>query len=105
MAFSVQGKTALVTGAGSGICFSFARKLLEKGCNVLIADLSLRPEAQELIDSTVGKTPRAVFEKTDVTVWKDLEKSLATAIQEFGAVDIFCPGAGVFEPVLSRLSN
>ncbi|KAL3468641.1 transmembrane amino acid transporter protein-domain-containing protein [Aspergillus heterothallicus] len=98
MAFSVQGKTAIVTGAGSGINLSFAKQLLENGCNVLIADLGLRPEAQELVDKYSSANPRAVFLRTDVTVWKQLEEMFVVAEKEFGEVDVVCPGAGVYEP-------
>ncbi|RDW72515.1 putative short chain dehydrogenase/reductase family oxidoreductase [Aspergillus mulundensis] len=100
MSFSVQGKTAIVTGAGSGINLSFAQQLLENGCNVLIADLGLRPEAQTLVDqyADASKSPRAIFQKTDVTIWKQLEQMFEVAEKEFGEVDIVCPGAGVYEP-------
>jgi 3-hydroxybutyrate dehydrogenase len=95
---SVSGKTAVITGAGSGINYCFARLLLEKGCNVLIADLGLRPEAEQLIHQYKDKT-RAVFHKCDVTEWSQLDQLLDVAHKEFGQVDIVCPGAGVFEPV------
>ncbi|KAL4904563.1 hypothetical protein BDW74DRAFT_168200 [Aspergillus multicolor] len=100
MSFSVQGKTAIVTGAGSGINLSFAQQLLENGCNVLIADLGLRPEAQTLVDqyADTRKSPRAIFQKTDVTIWKQLEQMFEIAEKEFGEIDIVCPGAGVYEP-------
>ncbi|PYH48872.1 putative amino acid transporter [Aspergillus saccharolyticus JOP 1030-1] len=100
MSFPVQGRSALVTGAGSGINLAFAKLLLENGCNVLIADLGLRPEAQSLVDqySAPGKGPRAVFQKTDVTDWKQLEQMFEVAEKEFGEVDIVCPGAGIYEP-------
>ncbi|TQV97934.1 hypothetical protein V2A60_006352 [Cordyceps javanica] len=122
--FSVQGKTAVITGAGSGtykiwnashqapanmvptgINFAFARLLLSKGCNVVIADVKLRPEAEALISKhsgSSGDAPRAVFVKTDVTAWEDLRTMLDTAVSEFGNFDIVCAGAGVFEPVTSN---
>ncbi|TKA65783.1 hypothetical protein B0A55_09108 [Friedmanniomyces simplex] len=99
--FSVDGKTALVTGAGSGINYCFAKLLLSRGCNVVIADLGLRPEAQKLVDdysSTDGGKPRAVFVKTDVVQWPDLDNMFAVADETFGGADIVCPGAGIFEP-------
>ncbi|EME85080.1 uncharacterized protein MYCFIDRAFT_41376 [Pseudocercospora fijiensis CIRAD86] len=99
VAFSVDGKTAVVTGAGSGINFCFAKLLLSKNCNVVIADLGLRPEAEKLVGEYSSKDgPKAVFVKTDVTVWDQLENAFKTADQEFGGVDIVCPGAGVYEP-------
>jgi len=99
--FSVEGKTAIITGAGSGINFSFAQLLLARNCNVVIADLSLRPEAQKLVDehsSKDGSKPRAVFVKTDVVQWPDLDNMFEVAEKEFGGADIVCPGAGVYEP-------
>ncbi|KAF2104480.1 NAD(P)-binding protein [Rhizodiscina lignyota] len=101
IAYDVKGKTAIVTGAGSGINHRFAKLLLSKGCNVLIADLALRPEAQELIDEYNGtdeSKPRAAFAKTDVTIWAELSAMFHACYSTFGALDIVCPGAGVFEP-------
>ncbi|TWU73730.1 hypothetical protein ED733_000404 [Metarhizium rileyi] len=98
--FTVTGKTAIVTGAGSGISYSFAKLLLSRGCNVVIADLGLRPEAEELVSKHANMTdsPRAVFTKTDVTSWPDLKRMFEVAVAEFGSFDIVCPGAGVYEP-------
>ncbi|ERF69177.1 hypothetical protein EPUS_01134 [Endocarpon pusillum Z07020] len=102
MAQDLNGKTAIVTGAGSGINFCFARLLLSRGVNVLVADLALRPEAKELINTHSKDSPRAVYLKTDVTSWLDLSRTFQVAHQEFGGVDIVCPGAGIFEPPYSN---
>ncbi|KAF2421255.1 putative short chain dehydrogenase/ reductase [Tothia fuscella] len=99
--FSVEGKTAIVTGGGSGINFAFARLLLSKNCNVVVADLGLRPEAEEHY-AKFTKSPRAVFTKTDVTSWAALENMFAVAIKEFGQIDILCAGAGIFSPPFSN---
>ena len=80
-----------------GINFSFAALLLSKGCSVLIADLSLRQEAQKLID-TYTSSPRAIFVETDVTDWVQLERMFKVAVEEFGSIDIVCPGAGIYDP-------
>ncbi len=78
----------------------------------MIADLTLLPESEDLIKSTPStenngntgviegtKKARAVFQKTDVTDWKQLEAAFERATSEFGALDVVCPGAGIFEPV------
>lgn len=103
MAMNVAGKTAIVTGAGSGINLCFAKLLLEKGCNVVFADLTLRPEAQALVSQYTAEnsSAKAIFQKTDVTDWEQLDKMFEVAISHFGGADIVCPGAGVFEPVRS----
>ncbi|KAJ6107497.1 hypothetical protein N7523_008820 [Penicillium sp. IBT 18751x] len=98
MALQVNGRTAIVTGAGSGINFAFAKLLVESGCNVLIADLALRPEAKTLVDKHSTGTARAVFQETDVRDWLQLQRMFEVAEKEFGEIDIVCPGAGIYEP-------
>ncbi|KAG4434648.1 hypothetical protein IFR05_009853, partial [Cadophora sp. M221] len=112
MALQVSGRTALVTGGGSGICLEFTKLLLANNCNVLIADLQLLPEAEALISSTSGSSngvngsgsgkARAVFQKTDVTDWAQLEKAFERVVSEFGELHLVCPGAGIFEPSWSN---
>jgi 3-hydroxybutyrate dehydrogenase len=75
--------------------------LLKGGCNVLIADIGLRPEARDLVKE-YSNSPKAVFQKTDVTSWKQLEAMMQAAQDTFGQIDIVCPGAGVFEPTWSN---
>jgi len=101
MAMNVTGKTAIVTGAGSGINLCFAIKLLDKGCNVVFADLALRPEAEAVVSKypLTSSGAKAVFQKTDVTDWAQLDRMFAVAFEHFGGADIVCPGAGVYEPV------
>ncbi|KKY14623.1 putative beta-xylosidase [Phaeomoniella chlamydospora] len=98
--FDISGKTAIITGAGSGINLAFAAILLSRKCNVVFSDLSLRSEAEQLIakHSDQNQTPRAVFVKTDVTSWPELSQMFDAALSEFGDFDLVVPGAGVYEP-------
>lgn len=66
---------------------------------MLIADLALRPEAKVLVEKHSSSPGRAVFQKTDVSDWVQLERMFEVAEKEFGEIDIVCPGAGVYEPV------
>ncbi|MCJ1416453.1 hypothetical protein MMC32_002791 [Xylographa parallela] len=105
MALSLAGRTAIVTGAGSGINFAFASSLLSRQCNVVFADLALRPEAKEIVakhSSSSRASAKAVFQKTDVRQWQDLVEMFKVAEQTFGGADIVCPGAGVYEPLWSN---
>jgi len=86
----------------TGINLAFAKNLLAKRCNVLFADLALRPEAQELVSnhSNASQTPaKAIFQQTDVRDWRQLDRMFDVAKEKLGDVDIVCPGAGVYEPV------
>ncbi|PYI03942.1 NAD(P)-binding protein [Aspergillus sclerotiicarbonarius CBS 121057] len=102
--FSVDGKTAIITGAGSGINLAFASLLLSRNCNVVIADLTLRPEAEQLIakHESIETSPRVVFVRTDVTSWEDLNRMFDQTLSLFGEFHILCPGAGVYEPPWSN---
>ncbi|CAD0046275.1 unnamed protein product [Aureobasidium pullulans] len=97
--FLLKGKTAIVTGAGSGINLAFSSLLLSRGCNVVFADLGLRPEAKAITDKYSGFSsgPRAIFQKTDVTDWTQLSKMFEVAEKEFGGTDLVCPGAALDE--------
>ena len=71
----------------TGINYCFAKLLLEKNCNVVIADIALRPEAQKLIVEYTSQ-PRAVFVKTNVVRWDELTDMFDVAEKEFGGADI-----------------
>ncbi|KAF5632272.1 15-hydroxyprostaglandin dehydrogenase [Fusarium tjaetaba] len=92
-------KTALVTGGGSGINLKLAKALRDKGCAVLIADISLTPAAATWLKSLGDQVnPRVVFHKTDVTSLKQLAKVFEVFDKQIGGVpDIVVPGAGVYE--------
>lgn len=74
-----------------GINLAFANLLLSRNCNVVIANLSLRPEAEKLIAQYGGlqSSPRAVFVQTDVTSWAALTQMFEVALEEFGDFHIF----------------
>ena len=50
MSFSVQGKTAIVTGSATGIGLSIARHLADKGANVMCADVNEKKLIEQLGD-------------------------------------------------------
>ncbi|GAD91858.1 hypothetical protein NECHADRAFT_91804 [Paecilomyces variotii No. 5] len=106
---SLAGKHAIITGGGSGINLAFTRKLLHRGCSVLIGDLNLRPEAQELLrqypSSASTTSPSAIFQKTDVTSWPQLSALFIRGETEWPNIDIVVPGAGIFEPAWSSFWN
>ncbi|KAL6885766.1 NAD-dependent 15-hydroxyprostaglandin dehydrogenase [Trichoderma evansii] len=113
MALSVAGRHAIVTGGGSGINLAFIKKLLSRGCSVLVGDISLRLEAQELLKQyphdpltpPSADRPVALFKKTDVTSWPQLSALTRAAEAAFPHIDIVVPGAGIFEPRWSSFWN
>jgi NAD(P)-dependent dehydrogenase (short-subunit alcohol dehydrogenase family) len=92
------GRTAVVTGAASGIGRSLARRFAAEGMRVVIADVedaALRETATlvraDIVDAQV------IAHVTDVTRLTAVEELADRAYEAFGAVDVLCNNAGVFQ--------
>lgn len=79
-----EGRTAVVTGAASGIGAEITRLLLEEGARVLGADL----------DPTNVPDGASAF-RCDVSQEADSNSMVVAAIEEFGHIDILCNNAGI----------
>lgn len=105
--YPLQGKVAIVTGAGSGIGYALTKLLLSAECSVVLADLKLGQEAERTLAEhphpvpTPG-LPTAVFLATDVSNWAHLTALWDNTIKEFGRVDIVACVAGIYEPPSSN---
>lgn len=90
----LEGKTAIVTGAGQGVGRAEALALARAGASVVLNDLP--GDAVESVAAEIGDAGgRAVVCAGDVSDWSTGERLLATALNEFGSVDILVNNAGV----------
>ncbi|VEF47273.1 short-chain dehydrogenase/reductase SDR [Bacillus freudenreichii] len=90
----LQGKTAVITGASSGIGAAIARELAGKGVNVVLAARridKLNEMEQEINGEGGGK---ALAVQTDMANRKEVEDLVKKAVETFGSVDIFVNNAG-----------
>jgi NADP-dependent 3-hydroxy acid dehydrogenase YdfG len=90
----IAGKVVAVTGASSGIGEATARVLAERGAKVVLGARRvghLEDIAAELRD----RGGQAVVCATDVTQRDDLERLVATAVEEFGRLDVLVSNAGI----------
>ena len=91
--YGLEGKTAIVTGAGSGIGRGTALEMAKAGADIVVAEL--RPEAGEETAALVRDVGRRVLvAHTDVTSRDSVEAMLASAVREFGSVDILVNNVG-----------
>jgi len=93
MPFSLETKTALVTGAGRGIGQAIARKLAEYGAAVLVNDLDQGPasETERLIRENGGQAASLAGSVTDPEFPQQLADA---AVAKFGSLDIIVNNAG-----------
>jgi 3-oxoacyl-[acyl-carrier protein] reductase len=89
----LDGKAALVTGAGRGIGAAIARKLAINGASVIVAELDLDP-AEETVSVIAAAGGRAVSLIGDVAAPGFGERALKTALDSFGDLDIIVNNAG-----------
>lgn len=90
------GKTALVTGAASGIGRGAALAFGRHGANVVLADIA--QQAGEAVAAQIrAEHGRAIFIRADVADGRDVEALIATAVKEFGRLDCAFNNAGIEE--------
>ncbi|MEM1505033.1 SDR family NAD(P)-dependent oxidoreductase [Domibacillus sp. 8LH] len=88
---SLSGKTALITGAGSGIGRATVIKMAEAGANIILLDRS-REDSDELV-SEIGED-RAFHVTADVSKADQMEKAIREGAERFGGIDIVFANAG-----------
>jgi NAD(P)-dependent dehydrogenase (short-subunit alcohol dehydrogenase family) len=94
----LAGKTAVVTGASSGIGRAIAVSFASEGASVVIADLDTQPieggePTADLIRRSGGE---AMFEKTDVARWQDIDALIANTAARYGRLDILVNNAATY---------
>ena len=93
MQAKLQGKVALVSGSGRGIGREIALKLASEGASVVINDLDPAP-AEQTVKDIVAAGGKAVACVGNVTEAGFADRFVATAIDQFGGLDIIVNNAG-----------
>jgi len=94
---SLQGRAAIVTGAGSGIGRALARRLAADGAAVVIADLAKYDVAAAEIAKDTGA--RTLGLQVDVSSEGDVARMAAETVRAFGRIDILVNNAAVFSTI------
>ena len=104
----LEGKTAVVTGAGSGIGHAVAVAMAEAGASVVVNDIGVSlagdggsttpaEETRAEIEKSGGK---AVVSTDSVADWESAQKIVAAAVDAFGGLDIVVNNAGIIKDAI-----
>jgi NAD(P)-dependent dehydrogenase (short-subunit alcohol dehydrogenase family) len=99
----LDGRVAIVTGAGRGIGRSVARLLASEGASVVVNDLGAAVDgsghdsgpAHDVVAEITEAGGKAVANGADISVFAAAESLVQTAIEEFGRLDILVNVAGI----------
>jgi NAD(P)-dependent dehydrogenase (short-subunit alcohol dehydrogenase family) len=91
---TLEGKTAVVTGGGSGIGAAIVTRFVQQGAKVAILDLDLS-KAQKLIEDTPTLSSNIFKYQVDVSNGLQVKQVMDQVISDLGKVDILVNNAGV----------
>lgn len=87
----LQNKTALITGGGRGIGLAFARRYVDEGARVAIADIDV--DRAQAAAETIGS--QAIAVQMDVADQNSIKLGVAQTIDRLGHIDILINNAAV----------
>ena len=95
--FSLEGKTAVVTGAATGIGKAVSLAFAEAGANVVVADINEETGAAT-VEEIRKKGVDALFCKLDVRSHEMIASAIEKTLGKFGRIDILMNNAGIGRP-------
>ena len=100
---ALTGKVALVTGGGQGIGKAIARRMLQEGASVVIAELD--DEAGRETQSEYSSFGRISFVRTDVSDESSARNAVGKALEWFSRLDVLVNNAGIADPHATQLEG
>lgn len=99
----LEGRVAIVTGAGRGLGRSYAMALAAQGAAVVVNDLGAdlhgngrdATPAQSVVAEINANGGRAVVSGHDVADWRDAAAMISLAVESFGGLDVLVNNAGI----------
>src|SRR5262245_60141175 len=90
----LQGKVAVVTGAGLGLGQAAARRLASEGARVVVADIDAAA-GEAVVAGITAQGGQTLFVRTDVAQSAQVEALMQTAVAHFGGLDVLYSNAAI----------
>jgi NAD(P)-dependent dehydrogenase (short-subunit alcohol dehydrogenase family) len=95
MSGRLEGKVALITGAGSGMGRSAAELFASQGARVVVSDV-VDEGGNATVDAVRAAGGDATYVRADVSKWADCEAMVKHATDTYGALHVLYNNAGIF---------
>lgn len=95
----LQGKTAIITGAGSGMGRAMAELFAAEGANVVVSDV-VEDRVRTVVQGIENAGGRVTGVVTDVSKAADVNRMIDEALSRFGTVDILINNAGIMDRMM-----
>ncbi len=99
----MQNKTAIVTGGGQGIGKAVVKAMVDKGMNVVIAEIDI--EAGQEAEKELNKSGRVIFIQTDVSDEESVKAMVKKTIGKYGNINALINNAGIADPYTDHVEN
>jgi NAD(P)-dependent dehydrogenase (short-subunit alcohol dehydrogenase family) len=105
----LEGRVAIVTGAGRGLGEEHARQLAAEGATVVVNDIgvsldggeSSETPAEAVASSIVADGGKAAANHDDISTWEGAERLINGTVEKFGRLDILVNNAGILRDRMS----
>jgi NAD(P)-dependent dehydrogenase (short-subunit alcohol dehydrogenase family) len=93
----LKDRVAIVTGGASGIGRAIARRFAEEGARVIVADITTDPRegGEPTQDAIVAAGGTALFTRTDVSKWDEIDALVGATVARFGRLDVMVNNAAI----------
>ena len=94
----LKNKLAIVTGGSSGIGRAIAKRFATEGAYVVIADITENPKegGDPTADVIVAEGGHAVFQQTDISIWKQVDRLFSASLNRHDRLDILVNNAATY---------
>lgn len=96
----LEGKVAIVTGAGQGIGEAIAYTLAKEGASIVVADINIE-SATKVADEIISQGGKAEPIRADVSNVKEVNKLIEQTVQKYRKIDILVNNAGIAKLTLA----